>query len=341
MRVAMYYNNKDIRIEEVPKPKISSNELLVKVMACGICGSDVMEWYRIKKAPRVLGHEMTGEILEVGKNVKKFKVGDRVFVSHHVPCMKCHYCLDGNHTVCETLHKTNFDPGGFAEYVRVPKINVEFGTFLLPNEISFEDGTFIEPLGCVIRGQRRANIKSNHTVLVIGSGISGILHIQLARVKGVERIIATDINEYRMKAAKKFGADFVINAREDVPARIKEVNDGRLADRVIVCTGAFSAIQQALKCVDVGGTILFFAPTEPYVNFSFPFNDFWMNQITLTNTYAAAPVDIKEAIELIRSHKVNVHDMITHRLSLAETGKGFQIVADAKESMKVIIEPYR
>jgi L-iditol 2-dehydrogenase len=114
-----------------------------------------------------------------------------------------------------------------------------------------------------------------------------------------------------------------------------------LADRVIVCTGAFSTIQQALKCVDVGGTILFFAPTEPYVNFSFPFNDFWMNQITLTNTYAAAPADIKEAIELIRSHKVNVHDMITHRLSLAETGKGFQIVADAKESMKVIIEPYR
>jgi len=335
----MYYNNKDIRIEEIPKPKISPDELLVKVISCGICGSDVMEWYRIKKAPRVLGHEMTGEIVEIGKNVKRFKKGDRVFVSHHVPCNECRYCLDGQHTVCETLHSTNFGPGGFAEYVRVPKINVELGTFLLPDEVSFEDGTFIEPLGCVIRGQRRTNIKPNHTVLVIGSGISGLLHIQLARANGVKKIIATDINEYRLKAAKKFGADFVINSKEDVPFRIKEINDGRLADRVIVCTGALPAIKQALKSVDKAGNILFFAPTDPSIDIPLPFNDFWSNQITLTTTYAAAPVDIKEAIELIRSRKVNVHGMITHKLSLAETGKGFQIVADAKESIKVIIEP--
>jgi L-iditol 2-dehydrogenase len=341
MRVAMYYNNKDVRIEEIPKPKIGPNELLVKAMACGICGSDVMEWYRIKKAPRVLGHEMTGKIVEVGKNVKSFKVGDRVFVSHHVPCNKCRYCLDGRHTVCETLHKTNFDPGGFSEYVRVPKINVEFGTFLLPDEISFEDGTFIEPLGCVIRGQRRANVKKGHTVLVLGSGISGILHIQLARVLGAERVIATDINEYRMKAAKKFGADEVINGKEDVPANVRDINEGKLADRVIVCTGATPAIKQALESVDKGGTVLFFAPTNPGVNIPLSFNEFWMNQTTLTTTYAAAPVDIKEAIELIRSRKVNVHDMITHRLNLAETGKGFQIVADAKESIKVIIEPQK
>ena len=341
MRVAMYYNNKDIRIEDIPKPKISPHELLVKTMACGICGSDVMEWYRIKNAPRVLGHEMTGEIVEVGKDVKKFKIGDRVFVSHHVPCNKCRYCLDGNHTVCETLHRTNFDPGGFSEFVRIPKINVEFGTFLLPDEISFEDGTFIEPLGCVIRGQRRANVKKGHTVLVIGSGISGILHIQLARVLGAKKIIATDVNEYRMKTAKKFGADEVINAKEDVHSRVKEVNEGRLADRVIVCTGAISAIQQALKSVDLGGVILFFAPTEPDIDIPLPFNEFWSSQVILTSTYAAVPTDIKEAIELIRSHKVNVHDMITHRLSLTETGLGFQLVADAKESMKVIIEPYR
>ncbi len=341
MQAAMYYNNKDVRIEEIPKPKISPDELLVKAMACGICGSDVMEWYRIKKAPRVLGHEMTGEIVEVGKNVKDFKVGDRVFVSHHVPCNECHYCLDDRHTVCETLHKTNFDPGGFSEYVRVPKINVELGTFLLPDEISFEDGTFIEPLGCVIRGQRRANIKKGHTVLVLGSGVSGLLHIQLARVLGAERIIATDINEYRMNAAKRFGADGVIDAKEDVPARVREINEGRLADRVIVCTGAVPAIKQAFESVDGGDIILFFAPTNPNVNIPLLFNDFWMNQVTLTTTYAAAPRDIKEAIELIRSGKVNVHDMITHRLSLTETGKGFRIVADAKESIKVIIEPHK
>lgn len=341
MKVAMYYNNKDIRIEEIQKPKISPDELLVKVMACGICGSDVMEWYRIKKAPRVLGHEMTGVIVEVGKNVKKFKVGDRVFVSHHVPCNKCHYCLDDQHTVCETLHTTNFDPGGFSEYVRVPKINVELGTFLLPDEISFEDGTFIEPLGCVVRGQRRANIKSNHTVLVIGSGISGLLHIQLAKAKGVKKVIATDVNEYRLNAAKRFGADVVINAKENVPALIRKVNDGRLADRVIVCTGALSAIEQSMKTVKDGGAILFFAPTDPNIKITIPFNEFWSSQVTLTSTYAAAAVDIKEAIELIHSRKVNVHDMITHRLSLAEIDKGFQIVAEAKESIKVIIESQR
>jgi L-iditol 2-dehydrogenase len=341
MRVAMYYNNKDIGIEEIPKPKIGPDELLVKIIACGICGSDVMEWYRIKKAPRVLGHEMTGEIVEVGKNVKRFKKGDRVFVSHHVPCNKCHYCLDDQHTVCETLHNTNFDPGGFSEYLRVPKINVELGTFILPDEISFEDGTFIEPLGCVIRGQRRINIKKTHTVLVIGSGISGLLHIKLARARGVKKIIATDIDEYRLNAAKKFGADAVINAKEDVPNRVKEINEGRLADRVIVCTGAVSAIQQALKSADKGGSILFFAPIEPDINITIPFYEFWNKQVTLTSTYAAVPVDIKEAIELIRSHKLKVNDMITHKLSLEETGKGFQLVADAKKSIKVIIEPQK
>ncbi len=341
MRVAMYYNNKDVRIEEMPKPKIGPDELLIKTMACGICGSDVMEWYRIKKAPRVLGHEMSGEIVEIGKNVKDFKVGDRVFVSHHVPCNECRYCLNGHHTICRTLHTTNFDPGGFSEFIRVPKINVELGTFLLPDEMSFEEGTFIEPLGCVIRGRRRADLKKGNTVVVLGSGLSGLLHIQLARVLGAEKIIATDINEYRMKAAKKFGADEVINAKEDVSARVREVNEGRLADRVIVCTGAVSAIEQALKSVDGGGTILFFAPTDSGVEIPLPFNEFWMSQATLTTTYAAAPVDIEEAIEFIQSRKINVKDMITHRLSLEEIGKGFQLVAEANESIKVIVEPHR
>ena len=338
MRVARYYNNKDIRIEEMQKPKIGPNEILVRTMACGICGSDVMEWYRIKKAPRVLGHEITGEVEEIGDNVKAFEVGDRVFVSHHVPCNKCLYCLDDQHTVCETLHNTSFDPGGFSEFVRVPKINVDYGTFLLPNEISFVDGTLIEPLGCVIRGQRRANIKSNHTILVLGSGISGLLHIKLARARGVERVIATDINQYRMNAAKRLGADIVISAKDDVPRRVREANKGRLADRIIVCTGAVSAVRQALKSIDAGGTILLFAPTDPKVDISLRLNEFWTKQTTLTSTYAAAPNDIEKAMEYIRSREVDVHNMITHQLSLAETSRGFQLVAEAKESIKVIIK---
>ena len=341
MKVAMYYNNKDVRIEEMPKPKISSDELLVKAMACGICGSDVMEWYRIKKAPIVLGHEMTGEIVEIGKNVKKFKVGDRVFVSHHVPCNECHYCFNDHHTACETLHKTNFYPGGFSEYIRIPKLNVETGVYLLPKEVSYEDGTFIEPLACVLRGQRLAKIGKNQTVLVLGSGISGLLHIQMSKLNNAAKIIATDINDYRIKMAKKFGADFVINANEDVPNKVKELNENRLTDRVIVCAGSLSAANQALKYVDKGGTILFFAVPEPGKDLTIPINDFWRNEITIMTSYGAAPRDLKESLEIIRQKKINVHDMITHKLSLAEIGKGFQIVADAKESMKVIIEPYR
>ena len=341
MRVAMYYSNKDVRLEEMPIPKIGPGEILVKVMACGICGSDVMEWYRIKKAPRVLGHEATGVIVEVGEGVERYKVGDRVFVSHHVPCNECRYCLSGHHTACETLHTTNFDPGGFSEYVRVPKINVERGVLLLPDHVSFEEGTFIEPLGCVIRGQRIAQVKPGHTVLVLGSGPAGLLHIQLARLKGARRIIATDINEYRLEAAKRFGADVVINAKEDVPAIVREVNENRPADRVIICTGALPAIHQAWQCVDRGGTILFFAVPPPDVKVTIPITDFWRNEITVTTSYGASPMDLTEALELISGRKINVRDMITHKLSLAEAGLGFQMVAEAKECIKVIIEPHR
>ncbi len=341
MRVAMYYNNRDVRLEEMPTPQIGPGELLVKVMASGICGSDVMEWYRIKKAPLVLGHEITGEIVEVGEGVERYRVGDRVFVSHHIPCNTCHYCLNGYHTVCETLHTTNYDPGGFAEYLRVPRLNVDRGVFLLPDEVSFEEGAFIEPLACVVRGQRVARLQPGQAVLVLGSGISGLLHIALARALGAGRIVATDVNEYRLNAAQRFGADLVIHAEEDVPARLYQANEDRLADLVIVCTGAFPAFIQALQSVDRGGTVLFFAPTEPGVDLPVPVNDFWRNGITLMPSYGNSPLDAAVAIELIRARRVPVGEMITHRLSLAETGLGFQLVAEAGESIKVIIEPHR
>ncbi len=262
MRVAMYYSNKDIRVEEMPKPKIGPGELLVRVEASGVCGSDVMEWYRIHKAPLVLGHEIAGEVVEVGEGVTNYKVGDRVSASHHVPCNTCHYCLSGNHTACDTLRTTNFDPGGFAEFLRLPALNVDRGVYLLPDEVSFEEATFIEPLACVLRAQRRAQVEPGKTVLVLGSGIGGLLHIHLAGKLGATRVIATDIDEARLRAAARFGADLALNAKEDIPARLREVNQGRLADSIIVCTGAVTALQQAMECVERGGTILFFAPTD-------------------------------------------------------------------------------
>ncbi|MCK4335860.1 MAG: alcohol dehydrogenase catalytic domain-containing protein, partial [Candidatus Aenigmarchaeota archaeon] len=258
MKVAMYYNNKNIPLEGMPVPKIGEDEILVKIIASGICGSDVMEWYRTKKAPLVLGHEIAGVIEQAGKNVKKFKKGDRVFVTHHVPCESCFYCREGKETVCDTLRSTNFSPGGFSQYVRVPKINVEKGTFPLPKNLSFEEGTFIEPLGCVVRGQRIADVRKNHSVLVLGSGISGLLHIKLAKSKGA-KVIATDINQFRMDMAKKAEADHVLNAKDLTPEKLKKINHGKLADRVIVSTGAIPAIKQAFESIEKGGTILLFA----------------------------------------------------------------------------------
>ena len=242
------------------------------------------------------------------------------------------------------MHKTNYDPGGFAEYLRVPEINVKSGVYILPENMSYEEGTFIEPLACILRGQRVANLKAGQSVLVIGSGISGLLHINLAKDAGAERaekIMATDVNEYRLNAALKFGADSVVNAKENVPERVRKLNDGRLADCVIVCTGAMPAIEQALQSVDKGGTILFFAVPEPGINVSVPINDFWRNEIKMVTSYGAAPSDLALAIEFISARRVNVKDMITHRLGMTEAQLGFKLVAEAKESIKVIIEPWR
>jgi L-iditol 2-dehydrogenase len=339
MRVAMYYNNRDVRLEELPVPRIGSGELLVRTRSSGICGSDLMEWYRIKKAPIVLGHEITGEIVEVGEGVKGFRVGDRVFSSHHVPCGKCRYCVAGHDSVCDLLRTTHFDPGGFAEYIRIPKINVELGTLRMPDTMTFDEGSFIEPLACVVRAQRFARLTAGQTVLVVGSGISGLLHIQLARARGAGRIIATDVSDFRLNAAAEFGADTTLRGSEDVPARVRELNEGRPADLVIVCTGAMPAIQQAIKSVDRGGTLLFFAPTTAGVDVPIPLFDYWRDEISVITSYAGSGADLKESLELIRDHKVRVGEMVTHRLPLAEAGLGFQLTASGQDSIKVILDP--
>ena len=223
----------------------------------------------------------------------------------------------------------------------MPAINVDRGVFLLPEEMSYEDGSFIEPLACVIRGQRLAHFKPGYSVLVMGSGISGLLHIALASALGAGRVIATDINDFRLESALRFGADVAINAKNDLSTKVLQANESRPVDLVIICTGALSVFTQALQLVDRGGTVLFFAPTEPGVEIPLPVNDFWRKGITLIPSYGASPLDITEAITLIRARKVPVHDMITHRLSLAETGSGFKLVANAADSIKVIIEPQR
>jgi len=341
MLVAMYYNNRDVRLQEMPIPEIGADEFLLKVMASGICGSDVTEWYRVPKAPRVLGHEATGIVDKLGRNVTKVKLGDRVFVSHHVPCNKCYYCLRGHQTACETLHATNYYPGGLAQYVRVPKIHVEQGVYKLPEGISFEEGTFIEPLACVVRGQRLSVLQKEDTLLILGGGLAGILNTQMAKTKGLRNIIVADVNPYRIRQAEKFGAHHTIDAKENVPEKLKELNGGRPADQVIVCTGAMQAALTALECVDKGGTILFFAVPDPTLRIPLPITEFWRNEITVKTSYGAAPQDVEESLTILEQKKVDVAEMITHKLDIHDVAEGFKLVATAGESLKVIIEPNR
>lgn len=340
MKVGMYYNNNDVRIEEMPIPEIGSKDLLVKVMACGICGSDVMEWYRVKKAPLALGHELTGKIVEVGKDVEGYKPGERIFSTHHIPCNRCHYCLSGHETACETFQtKNNFYPGGFAEYLRISGESLATGTLKLPQGISYEQGSFIEPLGTVIRGLRKIDLQPGDSVIILGSGIAGLLNIKLAKALGAGRIMATDVNNYRLEAAKRFGAEYVFYAHENITSLIRKVNEGRLADKVIVCTGALSATSQALQSVDKGGTVLFFAVPQPGEKLNIDFNPYWRNDISFKTTYGATPLDNKQALELIKAGNIRVEDMITHKLALEEIVRGFRLASEGKECLKVIIKP--
>lgn len=342
MRVAVYHNNSDIRIEGRPVPSIGPREILVHIRASGICGSDVMEWYRVPKAPIVLGHEVAGDIAEVGAGVTDLRVGDRVVVSHHVPCNTCRMCLQGNHTACHTLHTTNFDPGGFAEYVRVPALQTDRGVLALPDDVSYEEGSFVEPLGCVVRAQTRAGVRPGSTVLVIGSGISGLLHIRLALALGAGRVLATDVNDYRLDWARRAGATAAFNgaaAGDRLPELVREANRGNLADLVMLCTGAPAAISQGLACLDSGATFVFFAPPPPGEPLAMPMAELWRREVTVRTAYGAAPADLAMALDLIATRRVRVDDLVTQRLTLDDIATGFGLVCDACDSVKVIIAP--
>ena len=336
MKISVWYSNADIRIEEVPKPQPGPKEMLVKVIACGICGSDIVEWYRLPRAPLVQGHEIGAEVVEVGRAIKKFKPGDRVFIAPKVPCMKCDYCQAGRYPVCSNVKERL--PGGFAEYVLVPQDLVEKGTYLLPENMTYDQSTFIEPLACVVRAQRLAAVRKNQTVMLMGSGMSGLLHLKVAKARNC-RVIATDINRNRLECADKMGADIAIDAAENVPERLVAENH-RLADVVILCTAAVSAVDQAWKCVDKGGVIVFFAVPDPKTKVCIPLNEFWTRETKIMTSYYCGPPDIETAINLIETGTIAVDDMITARLPLQDVAKGFRMVIEGKESLKVIIKPH-
>lgn len=339
MRVGVYYRNADVRVERRPRPVPGPGELLVRVAASGVCGSDVLEWYRLRKAPLVLGHEIAGTVAAAGAAAGPWRVGDRVTVTHHVPCNTCPACLGGHHTACATLHGTNFDPGGFAEFVRVPPLQTERGTLRLPEGVAFEEGTFTEPLGCVVRAQRLAGCATAKSVLVLGAGISGILHVALAAASGAGRVLATDLHPWRLAAACRFGADAAFEPGPGLEEQVRSANAGRLADVVLVCTGATEAVAQSMRLVSEGGTVLFFGAPEQHGAAAIPFPEIWRREITMRTSYGAAPGDLAAALELIRARRVPVAGMITHRFPLDRIGEAFATVAAGAESIKVILEP--
>ncbi len=335
MKTAIWYNNTDIRIEEVPTPVPGPAELLLKVMACGICGSDVVEWYRLPRAPMVPGHEIGAEVAAAGASVRRFKAGDRVFVAPKVPCMQCDYCRSGHHPVCTAV--TERLPGGFSEYVLVSAPLVDKGTYLLPERMTYDQSTFIEPLACVVRAQRLAGLEADRTVMIIGSGMSGLLHVKLARSKNC-RVIAVDIDPRRLELAERCGADRCVAATENLPGFLAAHGEKK-PDAVILCTGAVSAVAQAWQCVDKGGTVVFFAVPGPDKVVTLPVNDFWMKEIKILTSYYCGPDDILAAIDLIAGGRIRVDDLITRRLPLEGILEGYRRVIAGGESIKVIIHP--
>jgi L-iditol 2-dehydrogenase len=348
MKAAVYYTNSDIRTEDVEDLSVGPGEIKVKIMACGVCGSDVMEWYRIKRAGRpggigAFGHECTGIIAEVGSKVDpKWKVGDRVVVTHHVSCNTCNACIRGHTTACDILQKTKFKNafGAFAECVVLPEINVDRGILRLPESVSFEIGTFVEPLGSVLRGQQWAPTSDGRSILIIGAGITGLLHIQVARLNGAGFIAISDINPDRLKVAQKFGADATIFATEDVPKKFKELNGGLGADTVIMTAPIPICVKQSLEAIGQGGTILFFAPTNPEIQSEINLWNLWQKEITITHSYGADFHNLSTALKWIQYKRINVTDMITHVFPLKETVEGFLLTAQPRDgSLKVIIHP--
>ena len=338
MKVAKLYSFHDIRIEDVPVPRIGPRDALLKTKACGICSGDVMPWYIEQKAPLVLGHEPAGEIVEVGKDVTSFKAGDRVFTHHHAPCFTCRNCRRGDYVQCETWKNTKIEPGGISEYILIPEINLENDTLNLPDNLSFEDGTFIEPAACVVKALKRAKIRHGDTVLVIGLGVMGQLHVLLSRKYGAEKIIGADMVPFRLNKAKKFGADEVIDvSKDDLINTLKDLTEGNMADLVIVGPNSAEAMRQGLSAAGAGGKIVLFTPAKPGEQLTINPNDLYFKDINIFTSYSCGPTDTADALDIIAEGTVQAEELITHRFPIEEAAEAFRLTAEAKDSLKAVI----
>ncbi|RPI34248.1 MAG: sorbitol dehydrogenase [Nitrospiraceae bacterium] len=338
MKVARLYSFNDIRIEESPVPEPGPGDALIRTKACGICSGDVMPWYIEKKAPLVLGHEPSGEIVAVGNEVRSFRKGDRVFTHHHAPCFSCKFCMRGDYVQCPTWRSSRIIPGGVSEYILIPAINLQNDTFVLPESLSFEDGTLVEPAACVVKGLKRAKIKQGDTVLVIGLGVMGMINVLLAREYGAGRVIGADMVRFRLDKALAFGADEVIDvASRDLREELSRITSGEMAELVIVGPNSAGAMLQGISCARPGGQVLFFTPAKPGETLTLDPNYLYFNDINIITSYSCGPDDTRESCALIEKGVVSSEKLVTHRFPVEEISQAFKLTARAKNSLKALI----
>jgi len=338
MKVARLYSYTDIRIEEYALPDIGPRDVLMKTRACGICSGDVMPWYIEKKAPLVIGHEPSGEIVATGDDVQGFQAGDRIFVHHHAPCNACRCCLRGDFVQCSTWKSSSIIPGGVSEYVLIPDVNLRHDTLKLPQSVGFEDGSLVEPCACVVKSLSRAGIRHGDTLLVLGLGVMGQLHVLLARTFGAERIIGVDFVRYRRDKAKEFGADVVLDAGESfLEKKLADITGGRMADVVIVGPNSAEAMELGINLVAPGGSIVFFTPAKPGEMLTIDPNRLYFRDAKIITSYSCGPDDTRRALGYIEQGVVSAAKLVTHRFPIEETEKAYRFTAEARDSLKCLI----
>ena len=333
MRVAVYHGGGRLALEERPDPTAGPGELVVRMRACGLCGSDLMAWYQDPRAPVVLGHEPAGVVVEAGPGAS-LAVGERVFVHHHVPCFVCRLCRAGRHTLCSTFRATRIDPGGLAELIRVPEANARADVLALPAGVSDAAATCIEPLGCVLRGLRQAAVGPGTRVAVVGAGAMGLLYVQAALALGAGAVVALEPREDRREMARAAGAAAPEGAG---PQAVRDALGGDLADAVFVCTSKPEAVAGALHLAGPAGVVQLFAPTAPGQIVGLDLGAIFFREVTIQSTYSAGPFDTRDALELIASGRVDAEALVSHRLPLARVEEAFAL-ARSGEAVKVVVE---
>lgn len=340
MKAAFVKDSSSVVVEDVEKPILGTGDVLVKMHACGICGSDLEKVFGKYSQPSTrLGHEPSGTIEKVGENVTDFKKGDRVFVHHHVPCYSCHFCLHGNETMCEKYSETNLSPCGLAEEFIVPQWNVNHGGILkIPDSMSFEEAAMIEPLACCIRAWDKFSFQKGDSTAIFGVGATGMMHVMLSIVHEFDKIFCIDVNEFRLEFAKKFNiTDAIKSSVPDIKQKILDQTDNRGVDVAIVATGSLQALSSAIDLVRKGGTVVMFGVPSKDAMINLNMSIIYSKEITMISSYAASDSDTKAALELIQSSKIDVKKLITHRYNIKDSPKAFEHAHHGVDSMKIII----